>query len=240
MRAVYVRYFECKYTQDNLITQEIMQEKSPIKQRILQFIEYEGITQYEVYKNTGITRGILTQNNGISEENLSRFLEYYHEISINWLLTGEGSMLIGEKIHRDTDNISAADPEPANYHNSTPGEMITRHDADLEALRSKIEMLERIIESKDETISALQERIDSQRHFLDMLSAAHRDIVDRSEKMLEENNRLLNTNNNILNNIASPEYVQQLIVALSISKKGEPDTELSAGTGKYSESTEEM
>lgn len=215
-----------------------MQEKSPIKQRILQYIEYKGITQYEVYKNTGITRGILTQNNGISEENLSRFLEYYHEISIDWLLTGEGSMLIGEKFHHDTDNISAANPEPANNKQPTPGEMITRHDADLEALRSKIDMLERIIASKDETIRALTERIESQRHFLDMLSDSHRDIVDRTEKMLEENNKLLTTNNNILNNIASPEYVQQLIVALSISKKEEPVTELSADTGKYTESNE--
>lgn len=217
-----------------------MRENSVIKERIIQYLDYKDISKYKFYQETGITNGILSQNNGISEENLLKFLSYYRDISVNWLLTGEGSMLIGEKIHQIPDNISAADPEPANYHNPTPGEMITRHDADLEALLSKIEMLERIIVSKDETIRALQERIDSQRHFLDMLSAAHRDIVDRSEKMLEENNRLLNTNNNILNNIASPEYVQQLIVALSISKKGEPATELSAGTGKYPESTEEV
>lgn len=217
-----------------------MRENSVIKERIIQYLDYKNISKYKFYQETGITNGILSQNNGISEENLLKFLSYYRDISVDWLLSGEGSMLIGEKIHHDTDNISAADPEPANYKKTTPGEMITRHDADLEALRSKIEMLERIIVGKDETIRSLQERIDSQRHFLDMLSAAHRDIVDRSEKMLEENNRLLNTNNNILNNIASPEFVQQLIVALSIPKKGEPATELSAGTEKYPESTEEM
>lgn len=220
--------------------QEKVQKFSPIKQRILQFVEYKNVSKREFYAKTGISRGTLDNNSGITEDILSKIFAIFPEISPNWLLTGEGSMLIGEKIHQNTDNISAADPEPAQYKNSTSGEMITRHDADLEALRSKIEMLERIIDSKDETIRALQERIDSQRHFLDILSAAHRDIVDRSEKMLEENNRLLNTNNNILNNIASPEYVQQLIVALSISKKGEPATELSAGTGKCPESTEEV
>ncbi len=220
--------------------QDKVQKFSPIKQRILQFVEYKNISKREFYAKTGISRGTLDNNSGITEDILTKIFAIYPEISPNWLLTGEGSILIGEKIRQNMDNISASDPEPVNYHHSTPGEMITRLDADLEALRSKIEMLERIIESKDETIRALQERIDSQRHFLDMLSAAHRDIVDRTEKMLEEINRLLNTNNNILNNIASPEYVQQLIVALSISKKDEPATELNAGTGKYPESTEEM
>lgn len=207
-----------------------MQEKSPIKQRILQFIEYKGITQYEVYKNTGITRGILTQNNGISEENLSRFLEYYHEISTKWLLTGEGSMLICEKIHQP-DKISAESPKAAidpAQNNTT--DMISHHDADVSILTNKIEMLERIIASKDETIVALQERIASQRHFLDMLSEAHRNIVDSHEKILEENNKLLNTNNKILNSIASPDYVQSIILSLSVAKKNMDN--------KYTESTE--
>lgn len=170
-----------------------MQEKSPIKQRILQFIEYKGITQYEVYKNTGITRGILTQNNGISEENLSRFLEYYHEISTKWLLTGEGSMLISEIVHQP-DEISAGSPkDDKNPAQNNTTDMISHHDADVSILTNKIEMLERIIASKDETIVALQERIASQRHFLDMLSEAHRNIVDSHEKILEENNKLLTT-----------------------------------------------
>lgn len=207
-----------------------MQEKSPIKQRILQFIEYKGITQYEVYKNTGITRGILTQNNGISEENLSRFLEYYHEISIKWLLTGEGSMLISEIFHQP-DEISAESPkDDKNPAQNNTSDMISHHDADVSILTNKIEMLERIIASKDETIVALQERIASQRHFLDMLSAAHRDIVDSHEKILEENNKLLNTNNTILNSIASPDFVQSIILSLSVAKKNT--------TEKYTESTE--
>ena len=243
MRAVYVRYFECKYSQNFIHNKRIMAKISTIKERILQFIEYKNISKADFCEKTGISYGNFKGKSSESEiggDKIAKILSTYGEISADWLILGEGSMIKNEKSHQIMDNISAADQEPANYHNPTPGEMITRHDADLEALRSKIEMLERIIESKDETIRALQERIDSQRHFLDMLSTAHRDIVDRSKKMLEENNRLLNTNNNILNNIASPEYVQQLIVALSISKKGEPATELSAGTGKCPESTEEM
>lgn len=69
-----------------------MQENSPIKKRILQVIDLKSITKYEFYKKSGITRGILDQNNGISEENIAKFLEYMPDISTHWLLTGQGSM----------------------------------------------------------------------------------------------------------------------------------------------------
>lgn len=76
--------------------QDNRQEKSPIKQRILLFLAKKGVTQYEFYKNTGVTRGVLGQNNGISEDNISRFLAYYPEINIEWLMTGRGEMLTNE------------------------------------------------------------------------------------------------------------------------------------------------
>jgi phage repressor protein C with HTH and peptisase S24 domain len=70
-----------------------MQENSLIKQNILKYLEVKGITQYKFHKDTGITRGVLAQNNGISESNTLRFLDYYNEVSPEWLLTGKGSML---------------------------------------------------------------------------------------------------------------------------------------------------
>lgn len=72
--------------------QENKQEKSQIKQNILFYLDKLGISQYEFYKNSGITRGILSQNNGISEENIARFLAYAEDINIEWLLTGKGEM----------------------------------------------------------------------------------------------------------------------------------------------------
>lgn len=72
--------------------QENKQEKSQIKQNILLFLEKIDVTPYECYKNTGITRGILSQNNGISEDNLAKFLNYYKQVDIEWLLTSQGNM----------------------------------------------------------------------------------------------------------------------------------------------------
>jgi hypothetical protein len=70
-----------------------MQEKSIIKQNILKYLDFIGVSQYKFYQKTGITRGILVQNNGMSEENTSRFLAHYENINVEWLLTGKGEML---------------------------------------------------------------------------------------------------------------------------------------------------
>lgn len=73
--------------------QENKQEKSQIKQNILLYLRIKGVSEYRFYKESGITRGILQQPNGISEENISRFLDYANDINIEWLLTGRGEML---------------------------------------------------------------------------------------------------------------------------------------------------
>ncbi len=101
--------------------QENKQEKSPIKQKILLYIESKGITQYEFYKNTGITRGILSQNNGISEENIARFLAYYKDVSIEWLLTGNGDMLKSDTILTCND---VTDAMPLKLENANMGKPI--------------------------------------------------------------------------------------------------------------------
>ena len=74
--------------------QEVKQEKSLIKQNILLYLDKKGVTPYEFYKISGVTRGVLSQNNGISEDNLARFLAYASDVNPDWLLTGEEPMLL--------------------------------------------------------------------------------------------------------------------------------------------------
>ena len=93
-----------------------MQENSLIKQNILKYLDLKGITPYRFYKENDVTRGILTQNNGITEENLLKFVQFAQDISLNWLLTGEGTMLKtdtpddGAKTEEETasDGVTAA------------------------------------------------------------------------------------------------------------------------------------
>lgn len=82
-----------------------MQENSLIKQNILKYLDLKGITPYRFYKENDVTRGILTQNNGITEENLLKFVRFAQDISLEWLLTGEGAMLKSE-------DISSTDKQP--------------------------------------------------------------------------------------------------------------------------------
>lgn len=79
--------------------QEKRQEKSTVKQNILRFLAYKGVSAYEFYKESGVTRSILSQNNGISEDNIARFLNYAPEVNPTWLLTGRGDMLIHDDEH---------------------------------------------------------------------------------------------------------------------------------------------
>lgn len=72
---------------------EKQQEKSLIKQNILHYLAHTGVTPYEFYKVSGVTRGILQQNNGISEDNIARFLAYAPNVNTEWLLTGKGDMV---------------------------------------------------------------------------------------------------------------------------------------------------
>lgn len=84
-----------------------MQKKSLIKQNILQYIEYKNISRYKLYQETGITRGVLDQNNGMSEENTAKFLACFGEVNPEWLLTGKGSMLKADGASPNAANSSA-------------------------------------------------------------------------------------------------------------------------------------
>ena len=90
--------------------QENKQKKSPIKRKILTFLSEMGISQYDFYRKTGITRGILSQNNGISEENIARVLAVYPQVSAEWLLTGRDNMLREEDEQLAQPTIAAQFP----------------------------------------------------------------------------------------------------------------------------------
>ena len=146
-----------------------MQEKSPIKKNILQYIEYKGISKYKFYQETGITRGVLDQNNGMSEENTARFIAQYPEVSTDWLLTGKGSMLRGQ---------SAPEVAPPPSEPAFPGFIekieelsvkVGRLEAENEHLRAAIEAKQKEIEegtreidNKEREIEAQQKEIEAQ------------------------------------------------------------------------------
>lgn len=76
--------------------QENVVKISEIKQRILQIIEHKGITPYEFCKKTGISKSNLSGKSLESEiggKQISQILNYYTDISSDWLLLGKGEMI---------------------------------------------------------------------------------------------------------------------------------------------------
>ena len=70
--------------------QEKEQKISPIKQRILQFADSLGISKREFYSMIGVSRGTLESPTGITEDVLAKFVATFPQVSILWLMKGEG------------------------------------------------------------------------------------------------------------------------------------------------------
>lgn len=70
-----------------------MKEISILKKKILQYIDYKGITKYKFYHDTGVSNSVLSQDSGLSESNILRILSYYKDLSADWLFRDEGEMI---------------------------------------------------------------------------------------------------------------------------------------------------
>jgi len=74
-----------------------MKKISIQKERIIQFLEYKGITKNKFYVETGISNGTLDKVSGLSLETVEKFYNIYPEINPDWLITGKGEMIKSEK-----------------------------------------------------------------------------------------------------------------------------------------------
>lgn len=69
-----------------------------MKQRLKQFIDYVGVNNYTFEKNIGTSEGTLRRffgdKNGLTVATLAKIADFYPQLSLDWLITGRGSMLI--------------------------------------------------------------------------------------------------------------------------------------------------
>ncbi len=92
-----------------------MEEISPTKQNILQYLDYKGISKADFCRQTGFSyenfKGKSLKSD-IGGAVLGKIITVYSDISPEWLLTGEGSML-------KTDNpTEPSDAPPLNTENA--------------------------------------------------------------------------------------------------------------------------
>lgn len=83
---------------------------SHIKTRMIEFIEFKGISKYKFYKETRMTRGVLESSSGITEDNIAKFIAYYPDVNLDWLIRGIGEK---EKSKKETISNEVASPSVA-------------------------------------------------------------------------------------------------------------------------------
>lgn len=104
-----------------------------IKERILKYLKYQGVTKYEFYKKSDVTRGILDNLSGLSEENIGKFLDYAPEISTDWLIQGSGPWFKNDLEQHAQEMSVIKEPEP-NYVASRIIEVVGRDNEPLHVM----------------------------------------------------------------------------------------------------------
>ena len=70
--------------------------KETVKERIMMYLKYKGISKTAFEKSVGLSNGYMTQlRNCPKADKLSHILEIYADLNRNWLLTGDGCMITG-------------------------------------------------------------------------------------------------------------------------------------------------
>ncbi|RFM30204.1 hypothetical protein [Deminuibacter soli] len=113
--------------------------------RLYRYLAYKNITAYAFEQNCGLSNGYLgKQAKGkgtIGSDILEKIYNHYFDLSLIWLITGEGSML-GEN-HR---HAFETNDEHATY--------FTR-DEMMHALQQNIILLQQLVKDKDQIITLL-------------------------------------------------------------------------------------
>lgn len=76
------------------------------KHRILQFIEFKNISKTIFLNETNIKRGFLDKDKlsaSVTDYILAKIIATYPEVSLEWLITGNGDMIIKPKPGKDAD-----------------------------------------------------------------------------------------------------------------------------------------
>lgn len=92
-----------------------MKEISPIKDRLMQFIKYKGITVQAFERLCGLSNGYVAAiRKGIGSEKLENILTQFPELNRAWLLGRCSEMLRNEQIFDTPSNIASLEAKISN------------------------------------------------------------------------------------------------------------------------------
>ncbi len=122
--------------------------------RIFEFIHHLGISPYAFERKCDLGNGYLKKQSrgkkgSVGSENIEKIVAQYNDLSISWLLTGNGKML--------TKNYS---PQADTFHSvEEPGISYTSNEQLIGHLKEKVIILENALADKEKIISLLEARL---------------------------------------------------------------------------------
>lgn len=122
--------------------------KETIKERFTLFLKYLGIGQGKFEKITDIGNGTINNiKDGISTPKLAKISEAYPELNIEWLITGNGTML-------KTSQVS----EPQAPYGTNSGDYITMPREVWEVIQKQMNDTTRMIDMLQQELDRYKER----------------------------------------------------------------------------------
>lgn len=70
-----------------------MSSSKSIRERVVDYLNYKGLSRYRFYKDTGFSNGFLDKYGSITSDNCEKICYVYSDLNPEWLLTGKGKML---------------------------------------------------------------------------------------------------------------------------------------------------
>ena len=75
-----------------------------IRKRILQYLEYKGISTYQFYKEIGVSNGFLDKEGAIGTDKCEKICYQYTDLDPLWLILERGNMILSENSYKVPEN----------------------------------------------------------------------------------------------------------------------------------------
>ncbi len=126
-----------------------------IIERLYEYMDHRGLSVYQVERACAISNGRLGKQRkakgGVGSDILEKIKTSYPELSIVWLFTGKGKMLIDPSLSTDEGVIYEMNEEVGAY--------ISSKDEVISLLKSQVQQLEIALADKQKLIALLEKKV---------------------------------------------------------------------------------